>query len=330
MAPTLRAVAQVAAVLLGLAQRASADGSATPPVPARRGARGLGGLARGPAIRLAVTVDDLPASGDMLPDWPPARLVSGILHTLERHGVPGVVGFFNGANMDAQSATPLALQAWCRAGYSLGNHTYEHICACDVPGSAFVADIARDEQALIALMGPRCTEPRYFRYPGLHRGRGADAAVIRAHLEHARYRIADASLDFADWAFTDAFVRCVKRGNAAAAQSLEASMVRHAVAELAWAVSTAREQLARPIPHILLIHASPITAHHLDAVLTAYERLGVRYISLEEALRDPVYAEADDDSHGDGNVLRALLAKKRVQHPQMVMEPLRQLERVCR
>jgi hypothetical protein len=47
----------------------------------------------------------------------------------------------------------------------------------------------------------------------------------------------------------------------------------------------------RDIRHILLLHASAIDAEMVDWVLNSYEAAGVHWISLDQALADPIYAK---------------------------------------
>src|SRR5262249_4483931 len=49
----------------------------------------------------------------------------------------------------------------------------------------------------------------------------------------------------------------------------------------------------RPIKQILLLHANELTADNLDGLATMLENKGYRFISLEEALKDPVYQVPD-------------------------------------
>lgn len=45
----------------------------------------------------------------------------------------------------------------------------------------------------------------------------------------------------------------------------------------------------RDIKNILLIHINAMTASMLDELLTAYEKNGVKFISLSDALNDEIY-----------------------------------------
>ncbi len=62
----------------------------------------------------------------------------------------------------------------------------------------------------------------------------------------------------------------------------------------------AREKLGRDPAHILLIHANALNARHLGAVLDAYRAEGVEFVSLEEAMADPLYDRPDEYVGPDG------------------------------
>ena len=70
-------------------------------------------------------------------------------------------------------------------------------------------------------------------------------------------------------------------------------LVEHIVAATRHTREVARRKLGRDVDHILLLHASTLVADNLDAVLSALEAQGFEFISLEEALRDPVYQRPD-------------------------------------
>ena len=261
-------------------------------------------------IRLAVTVDDLPGAGMELTGWPKARILHELIKVLGEYAVPQPVGFFTGGNIDADPDTPSALRDWVAAGFRLENHTYSHVSANTLGAAAFVADIERNEQILSTFVPGAEVAPRYFRYPFLERGSDVDRPIIRAYLREHGYRVADVSVDFEDWAYTDAFVRCAQRGNDEAVRALRNDYIENAMAELYWSAETARQVLGRSLPQVLLVHANPFTAQELGAVLSAYRGAGVEFISLEEALLDPVYTEVDTVEHRDVTLIEALITAR--------------------
>jgi hypothetical protein len=64
------------------------------------------------------------------------------------------------------------------------------------------------------------------------------------------------------------------------AQSLYALTISHELSELLF---------KRDIKNILLLHIGEFDAVMLDKLLTAYEKRGVKFISLADALKDDVY-----------------------------------------
>ena len=47
----------------------------------------------------------------------------------------------------------------------------------------------------------------------------------------------------------------------------------------------------RDIAQILLLHVNAADADQMDALLSSYEAAGVRWVTLEQAQKDPIYAE---------------------------------------
>lgn len=282
-----------------------------------------------PSIQLAVTVDDLPAVGAATPAWTKAQVLRAILGALVLHHVPEPVGFFNGSNMDDDPQTVVALQDWLKAGFLLGNHTFSHESADQVAPAAFAQDIERDQDLISALDPAARHGTRYFRYPYLDRGTLKSDAQIRRFLSEHHYRIADVSVDFEDWAFSAAYVRCTQRGDQAALASLSQTYLDYALAALFWSVESAQRLLGRSVPQVLLIHADLFTAQKLDELLSAYERAGVRFIPLSRALADPVYRSAQTSRHGDTSLVRALARERHAPLRTFVPIPTALLDALC-
>ena len=241
--------------------------------------------------RVAVTVDDLPFVGGVAPGDTKARAIARIVDVLRRHEVPAV-GFVTCRNID--DAAPLA--AW--SGAELGNHTTRHK-SVDALGVRGFVDDAVACGARIARETGRA--PRFFRYPFLQTGKTADvrdegARAIRAE----RMTIAPVSIDTSDWAFDDAYLDALRAHDAGRARDVVAAYLHHMDAAARRYRDIARERFGRDVDQVLLVHANAINADHLDDVLTGLERTGFTYVSLEDALRDPAYALADDYAGGIG------------------------------
>jgi peptidoglycan/xylan/chitin deacetylase (PgdA/CDA1 family) len=255
-------------------------------------------------IEVVVTVDDLPTHGPLTGTLTRPEISDRLIAALRRHRVPGVYGFANARQLEDAPEHDAILRAWARAGFWVGNHTYSHLDARRVPPSAYVADIDRNDEALARLLGPAYR--RVFRYAHLAEGDSAAARrSIRRHLAQQGYRIAPVTIDFADWAWTNAYARCAARGDAGACRRLRRSFLEEGVASLRRSDRAAREILGRPIPHVLLLHVGELTAVTLDELLVRYREAGVDFVGLDVALEDPsLRIPADPDARGPLEELR--------------------------
>jgi peptidoglycan/xylan/chitin deacetylase (PgdA/CDA1 family) len=280
-------------------------------------------------IRMAITFDDLPRTGVPVAGYSSAQIMQSLRLTLKKHDVEEAVGFFTGANLDGSAEEAASLRAFCDEGHLLANHTFSYVGARQVPSAAFTADIAKNQNVIEGMVGEACGGSRYFRFPGLVRGAGPEAKATRRYLADQGYQIADVSIDHADWSLADAWARCKNKQEIRLSEALAQTYLDNALGELHWSADTARRLYGRPIPHVFLLHANPLTTHLLDELLTAYEKAGVQFISLEEALADPVYAEEDSDAHGDGKLLEAAIKKRGLSGLRHLPEPLSLFEALC-
>jgi len=250
----------------------------------------------GPApVPIAVTFDDLPEHGPSLPSQSVVDIHRKILDTLAAHHVPQVYGFINGARLETQPEGRRVLELWRDAGHPLGNHTWAHEDIGVVGAAAAIRDIDRNDQLLAEIMGdsPAARRARrVFRYPFLRQGRDRQTLdAVRAHLGEQGYRIAEVTVDFGDWAYNRPFVRCSEAHDEAAIATLRWNYARRGLEFLQWSEAAARVIWGRSIHHVLLLHTGSFDAVMLDELLTTYEKGGARWVTLDEALDDPIYHE---------------------------------------
>ena len=159
---------------------------------------------------------------------------------------------------------------------------------------------------------------------------GDQARAIRKHLADGGYRIAEVSVDFWDWAFNAPYVRCLEQSNELGLKGLHDTYLEHAAFALNWAEAAADDLFGRRVPHILLLHAGAFDAEMLDELLTRYEKMGVAFISLDEALADPVYQIVEIDEEGNGGTLfEHLLYLRETEHPPWFTHPYSLLDAMC-
>lgn len=280
-----RAGLRAFAAALGLSSIACA-------APEIQGGRGETVPAATRGLEVAITVDDLTRPPFMKAPEAPGAVIERLIESFARHGLPPVTGFLNGGTVERHPEDRAALEAWLRAGNLLGNHTYSHLDLARVGPEAFLHDVIRNEAVLESLAGPAAplTGWRVFRYPYLQEGASDPAREsVRRALQARGYRIAEVTIDFEDWEWFPAYERCVRVGDSRALATLRAHYRKAAREALLRSDSLARELFGRPVRQILLLHAGEFTAEMVEHLIDEYERMGVRFIALEDALADSAY-----------------------------------------
>jgi peptidoglycan/xylan/chitin deacetylase (PgdA/CDA1 family) len=185
------------------------------------------------------------------------------------------------------------LKQWLAAGNPLGNHTYHHSDLDKMSARAYTSDIEKEDRLLesLAPFSPLIQKRRMFRYPFLNEGNSlAKRNAIRTYLSRNGYRVAQVTTDYYDWAWTDAFTRCSDKGDTKSIAWLKSHVVDSANIHLRDSNRIASRLFDRDIPQILLIHVGVFDALTLDGILRNWREQGVQFISLDDALVDPVYA----------------------------------------
>jgi peptidoglycan-N-acetylglucosamine deacetylase len=293
--------------------------------------RAVGGPAA--AVEVAVTVDDLPVHGPLLDGQSRVGLARRFLQVFRAHRLPPVHGFVNGARLEAEPASEQVLTLWRGAGQRLGNHGWAHLGLDDTPLDEYRANITRNEP-LLARLEPDATAWHFFRYPFLYEGRTLEARrAVRRFLAEQGYAIAEVSLDADDWAFSPPLARCAARGDAAAQAQLRADFVAVHLDELRRMRRLGQALEHRELRHVLLLHLGAADADALDELLTAFEREGVTWVSLERALADPFYAFDPDLASAAGAAFPYRVARARgvpVEPPIYARGLEERLEALCR
>lgn len=279
---------------------------------------------------LAVTIDDLPATGLLPPGMTRLSIATQMIRALRKHAAPGVYGFTNGGQVRDNPEFEKILRAWRQAGLLLGNHTFSHADLDEVGADEFVADIERNE-SLLAPLSP-AGAAKYFRYPFLHEGNTPEKRnAVRRWLTSRGYTVAQVTVDFEDWAWDKAYARCVAQKDERAIARMKDLFLEAAKISLAWSRELSARLFDRQVKHILLLHVGAFDALMLDELLRAYRADGVTLIGLESAVQDPAYAmKLDLVGDGDRTFLLQAAQVKGVDIPPVVPGPPPELDRMCR
>lgn len=279
---------------------------------------------------VALTFDDLPAAGDLLPGTTRTQTLTQLANELRANHLQGTYGFVTGSDLQGDPDTQEALRVWVRAGMNIGNHTWSHPSLTSDSAAEYEHDIAEDEPALRQYAGGR--DWHWFRFPYLEEGDTlAKRDAVRGWLAAHGYRIAQVTLNFNDDEWDDAYSRCVEKHETADIPWLKQSYMANAVEFIR--VGREEEQIAfgHEIPNVLLLHATAFTTMMLPQLIAQLRAEGFRFASLERVERNAAYAlNPDAGSANGGPLTNQFLNARHLKYPPFTPEPEQKLESVCR
>jgi peptidoglycan/xylan/chitin deacetylase (PgdA/CDA1 family) len=279
---------------------------------------------------VAITVDDLPAHGDMPAGMTRTDIAQSMIATFEAKGVPNVYGFVNAKNIAGDADRMAALRVWVDAGFSLGSHTFSHIDLSAYSVEEFTADVAADEPVLEALMGER--DWHWFRYPFAHEGDTLEKRhAVRKYFEEHGYKVAQITLDFEDYAWNNPYARCMEKRDTQAIAWLKSSYLGTAEEYIALGQKLATQIYGRDIKHVLVLHMGAFDALMLPDLLELLRKKGFHFVTLAEAQKDPAYLRDPDAAlpYG-GSLLEQLTEAQHLKYPPFAEKPMKKLDAICR
>ncbi len=240
------------------------------------------------APAIAVTVDDLPFVGPVGQTDSREVATDRILAALVRHKAPAT-GFVVAGRVPPEA--PI-LRRWLRAGFELGNHSNTHPNLNEISLEEFENEVITCSRLLKKITGK---SPRFFRYPMLQQGSTVERRDgARAILERLILRTAHVSVDTGEYVLVKPYVAALRAGNSTRAKEIGRAYLEHLITAVRHYREVARSRTGREVNHILLLHANALAADYLDDLLEALKSEGLRFITLEQALADPVYSRKDD------------------------------------
>lgn len=280
-------------------------------------------------LQVAFTFDDLPAHGPLPPGMARPAPVASILATLHRENMPPVYGFVNGFRVAQYPYQIHILEAWHTAGEPLGSHTWSHPEFDKLTLPQYEADIARNEPLL------RKVDPngdwRWFRYPYLEEGNTLTRReVLRTWLSQHGYRIAEVSMDFQDYNWNEPYARCAANHDAAAIASLHTSYLAAADESITVYRQVAQKLYNRDVPYVLLLHVGAFDAHMLPDLIALFRARGFTFVTLPQAMADPIYSFDPLVTSPGGNTFNEMVAQARNVNIPYITDRSKQLDALCR
>lgn len=282
-----------------------------------------------PAQKVALTFDDLPVNGTLPAGMTEVDLVKRVLPILKAAKAPPSYGFVNARKLEDNRAGAEALRLWVAGGQRVGSHTYSHMNLTKSSVEDFERDILINEPALVLLTSDDSW--RWLRFPYLHEGDTLEKRhAIRAFLSERGYSIAQTTLDYEDYMWNNAYARCVDRQDAASIERLRSSYLATADAWLDMNRAMARQLYGRDISHVLLLHLGAFSPEILPPLLKMLQHKGFTLVTLEEAQRDPAYADDPDFAEPNtGTLLEQHFDARGLTYPPVTPKPGKEVMGMC-
>ena len=223
--------------------------------------------------QIAITIDDLPFVGDE-----PNFHLTLIIESLQKNHIP-TTGFIIGDR--AKPNTWPVLEAFRKAGFGLGNHTFTHLDLNHVEAQTYIENIDKADK----LLQPLLTEPKYFRYPYLAMSQGEKKQKVLNYLIAHQYHIAPITIDSKDFIFNQQLLSVPELGRRTFLPELKPVYLDYILLQTKKAEQFNQKNHLNQRAQILLIHANLLNAYVLEDIIKLYQSLGYQFISLQDALK---------------------------------------------
>ena len=213
-----------------------------------------------------------------------------LIRVLREQNLPPTVDFVVGQSLDKAM-----MERWLQSGNRVGNMTFSRIKARRRNPQEFIADIRLNDQTLAPLLEKYPSSQKYFRYPRLKVSKDAQGReLIRNFLRENGYLEAMATIDTPDEQFSEVYCAARARGDENCANLIRDHYKRLLLDTTLRTRVAAVNRTGHEVKMILNLSLNQFTCDFLGDVIIWYKNLGARFISLDEALLDPLYTTFDD------------------------------------
>ena len=243
--------------------------------------------------QVAITMDDVPNTRRFKNDgYNPI-----LLNRLDSMQVPVAI-FINESKIYRHDSTVrnfALFHDWVTRPYvTLGNHTYSHPRYSAVGFKAFSKDIDRGECITRELADKYKKPLRFFRFPFNDLGKDSlEHDSIKTFLKEKGYTLAPHTVESSDWLYDYLYGYYLEDGEPEIAKAYAEKYIEVTLENFAFFDSVAHAQYGRDVKHIYLCHDNLLNAHYLHVLLRKLEEKGYSFITLEEAISDPIYQQED-------------------------------------
>ena len=199
------------------------------------------------------------------------------------------------------------IQAYTNAGFSLGNHSHQHLFPHKEGVDTYLQDIT---EAHNQLKNFENVVP-FYRYPYLDEGKDKKTRVrIRQHLLELNYNNGYVTVDNFDWYMDGLLQKALADDNKVNYKALKAAYIDILWGSILFYDELAQNSIGRSPKHILLLHENDIAALFIGDLIEHIRMKGWKVILPKDAYEDPIAINVPDVLfNGQGRV--AAIAKSK-------------------
>ena len=244
--------------------------------------------------KIAITIDDVPNTRKFKSD----NYHSILQETLDSINIPITIFINEGLiyKIGDTVKNEKLLDEWAKREYiTLGNHTYSHLRYSNVKLDEFKRDIERGEYLTRQLANKYNKPLQYFRFP--YNDLGIDSinqTKMDSLLTKLNYKIAPFTIESSDWMFNAVYEYHISNSNLTEAAKIGELYVSKTIDYIHFFDSVSLSIYGRNMNQIYLCHDNSINAKYLKEIIKKLELENYEFVSMEDAMKDPAYEQANN------------------------------------
>lgn len=245
--------------------------------------------------QVAITMDDVPFL-----QWPSTTSIKELrdgnqqlLKVIESKEVPVAI-FINEVSLTTPDKIAILKQWVEHPMVALGNHSYSHKNFANETLPEFESEVVKGELLTKKLSKGTGKNLSYFRFP--FNATGKDS-VSRFAMEEVLikkgYKSVPFTIESSDYLFNSLYMDALKRGDQAKAIEIGQAYIKYTVELFDYFEGLATTRFGKNIKHIYLCHVNALNADYFDELIGRLKENRYSFISLEDAMKDEVYANTN-------------------------------------
>ncbi len=234
---------------------------------------------------ICITFDELPAAQGFN-EADPAIILRPIIEALERHEVKAC-GFVVGQQINGYFDL---LGEWLNKSNRIGNMTYSLTDLHEVSIEAFIKDVMAGEKEIEMMLEGFGQKPRFFRYPYLHYGTTVEARrATELYFTENDIQVVPATVLVEDYLYNLTLEGFGDEIDSVQYDQIMNEYVNHVLDQVEAAERESMKILGQRCRQILQLRANRLNAMFIDLILEQLKLIGYEFVSVDAALRDPLY-----------------------------------------